>query len=170
MEFLSKASVAVALFLTVSASIFAQPKPATGTSAKTPGLHGRFAEPQTHRPGCAASHGGQDRPRTPDPWRRGSPAHTPRRVCGHLRHHVAGRKKPAPRRHLFPGRLQYQDDDGRGDPATGSGGQAQSRRSGVEVRRGRAQRRQDHHRRAAGNAQRSLQLHRCPRNLGEHGP
>ncbi len=37
MEFLSKASVAVALFLTVSASISAQPKPATGTSAKTPG-------------------------------------------------------------------------------------------------------------------------------------
>ena len=38
---------------------------------------------------------------------------------------------------------------------------------GVEVRRARAQRRQDHPRRAAGNAQWPLQLHRCPRNFGE---
>jgi CubicO group peptidase (beta-lactamase class C family) len=37
MVFLSKASVAVAVFLVVSASISAQPKPATGTSPKIPG-------------------------------------------------------------------------------------------------------------------------------------
>ena len=42
-------------------------------------------------------------------------------------------------------------------------GQAQSRRSGVEVRPGRAQRRQHHHRRTAGDAQRPLQLHERPR-------
>ena len=96
MEFLSKASVAVALFLTVSASSFAQPKPATGTSAtQAPGSTAGSQNLKTDRPGGAASHGGQDRQRTPDPWRRGSPAYTSRGVCGHLRHHVAGRKKPA---------------------------------------------------------------------------
>jgi D-alanyl-D-alanine carboxypeptidase len=37
MELLSKASAAIALFLTLSASSFAQSKPAAGASAKTPG-------------------------------------------------------------------------------------------------------------------------------------
>ena len=75
-----------------------------------------------------------------------------------------GTREPAPRRHPLPDRLEHQDDDGRGDPATCPGRQAQSQRSGVEVRPGRAQRRQHHHRPAAGNAQRSLQLHQRPQN------
>ncbi len=37
-----------------------------------------------------------------------------------------------------------------------------------KVRPGRAQRRQHHHRAAVGNAQRSLQLHQRPHNLGDH--
>ena len=38
----------------------------------------------------------------------------------------------------------------------------------LEVRAGCAQRRQHHHRPVAGNAQRSLQLHQRPHNLGDH--
>ena len=40
----------------------------------------------------------------------------------------------APRRHPLPDRVGDQDDDGRGDPAAGPGGEAPARRSGVEVR------------------------------------
>ena len=92
-------------------------------------------------------------------------AHAPGRVHGHLRHHATRRHEPTPRRHPLPDRLEYQDDDGRGDRAARPGRQAQSRRSGLEVRPGRAQRRQDHHRRTAEDAQRPLQLHRRPRVL-----
>ena len=40
---------------------------------------------------------------------------TPRRVHAHIRHHVIRRNKRTPRRHPLPDRLEYQDDDGRGD-------------------------------------------------------
>jgi hypothetical protein len=122
---------------------------------------------QANRRGCAADHGGHDRQGTPDPWRRGSLAHTPGRVHGHLWHHVTRRYKSTPRRHPLPDRLQYEDDDGGCNRATGPGRQAESRRPSLEVCPGRAQRRQDHHHRAAEDAQRPLQLRRRPRVLGD---
>ena len=81
-----------------------------------------------------------------------------------------GTTSPPALRHPLPDRLEHQDDDGRGDPPTCSGRQAESQRSGVEVRPRRAQRRQHHHRRAVGDAQRSLQLHQRPRARDEHRP
>src|SRR5438046_5022679 len=80
------------------------------------------------------------------------------------------RYNSTPRRHPFPDRLQYQDDDGRGNRAARPGRQAQSRRSSLEVCPGCARRRQDHHRRTAEDAQRPLQLRRRPRVLGDPRP
>jgi beta-lactamase family protein len=120
-------------------------------------LQSRFIGAQTDRPGCAANHDGQDRQGTPDPWRCHSPAHTPRGVYDHQRHHVTGRKQPATRRHHFRiasntktmtaaliMELAQENKLNLDDP--------------VEVRSGRAQRRQHHHRRTAEYAQRPLQL------------
>ena len=108
--------------------------------------------PQADRSCSAADHRRHDGQGTPGSRRCGTPAHTARRECGHLRHHAAGHDEPPRRGYTLPDRLEYQDDDGRGDHATGSGRLSQSRRSSLEVRCGRTQRRQHHHRRTAGNA------------------
>ena len=90
-------------------------------------------------------------------------------VTADLRHDRAGREHPPRRRHPLPHRLDHQDDDVGGDPAVGPGGEAEARRSGVEVRAAGARRRQHHPRPAAGDAQRALQLHRRAGDLGGHG-
>src|SRR6202034_56292 len=42
---------------------------------------------EADRPGCTADHARQDRQGASDPWRGDSPAHAPRGVYGHPRHH-----------------------------------------------------------------------------------
>ena len=125
---------------------------------------------QADRPVRIAGHARQDRERTPSPRRRHSPAYPPRRIHHHLRHHATRHNHTSWRHHVLPHRLQHQDDDRRAHPATGSGEQAHPQRSCLEVRPARAQWRQDHHRRAARDAQRPLQLLQRSRNIGEHGP
>ena len=80
---------------------------------------------------------------------------------------LLGATSPPARRYPLPDRLQYQDDDGCGDCAACPGRQAQTRRSSLEVRPGRAQRRQHHHHRTVEYAQWSLHLRRRPRVLGD---
>ena len=76
----------------------------------------------------------------------------------------SGGRTASHRRHPLPDRVDHQDDDVGGDPAARPGGQAQPRRPGVEIRPGRPRRRQHHHRPAAGDAQRAVQLHQRTRD------
>jgi Beta-lactamase len=77
---------------------------------------------QADRSGSTAVPGGHDHQGAPHPWRRGSSAHTPGRLHGRLRHHPTEHHETAPRRHPLPDRLEHQDDDGGGDPATAQEG------------------------------------------------
>ena len=51
----------------------------------------------------------------------GSLTHTRRRVHDHLRHHPTRGDNATPRRYSLPDRLEYQDDDGCGNPAASPG-------------------------------------------------
>jgi hypothetical protein len=122
---------------------------------------------QADRPRRASDYRGRDSQGAAGSRRRGHPDHPRGQVHGHLRHYDARHDDPATRRHTLPNRLEYQNDDGRGDRTTGPGRSSRSQRSGLEIRFGRARRRPDHHRRLAEDAQRPLQLHRCPGDLGK---
>ena len=129
----------------------------------------RFERPvraQDDRPGRAPGRRRGNRQGAADPWRRGRGC-APRRATSRprsARRSWAPRSRPA--RHSLPDRLDHQDHDRRADRAARPGRQAEVQRSGVEVRTGRAQRREHHRRRAFEDAQRPVRLHRRSRVCG----
>ena len=97
----------------------------------------------------------------------GGAAHTAGQFRDPGRHHRTRHADEAECRYTFPDRLEHQDDDGGGHRAARPGRQAAVQRSRLQVRSKCAQRQQHHHCGAAEDAQRTVQLHRCARSLGE---
>ena len=87
---------------------------------------GARLRPEDDRPERVASVGGQLHQGAADPRSGRGAQHTAGRLHRRVRHHRTRGAEPAGRGHPFPDRLEHQDDDVGGGPATGPGGQART--------------------------------------------